>query len=96
MRKIEQAMRDAAFNLCNWKDSNTEVRVCIDNETGLPFSRVFLHGNHIADVKQVRHDAMQVIPNETTFCYWPTMTTASRLRALGVAASIKNGKACIN
>ena len=46
MRKIESQMNSAILNNENWQCANTEV--IFDSET--QESKVYLHGNHIADV----------------------------------------------
>ena len=95
MRKIEQQMNQAiaAFkNVYNWdsltwnKDNTSVVR----QPDG--FIDVYLHGNHIAQIGE------RLIVNLDTLRRWPSMTTRSRLRALGAnLVSIKgtlhlNGK----
>lgn len=71
MRKIEQQMVAAVEAGRHWKLSNTEVT---------PAGDVLLYGNLIAfkgrEGKLERCDA--------TFRRWPTATTKSRLRALGL------------
>lgn len=47
--------------------------------------QVFLHGNHIATV-----DGITVTVNVYTLRRWPTPTTKSRLRALGVNVNTKD------
>lgn len=46
MRKIERLMNAAIANRCDWKSANTRVEF----EQGNSISRVFLHGNKIAEV----------------------------------------------
>jgi|VirMetMinimDraft_7_1064189.scaffolds.fasta_scaffold98847_1 hypothetical protein len=86
MRKIEKQMNAAIKANKYWKSGNTEVVPAGDQVD------VYLHGNHIATVPW--HDPIYV--NIQTFSNWPTTTTRSRLRALGVNASIKNGAAHID
>ena len=78
MRKIEQAMVKAIHGVSFWKCGNTEVH---------PSGDVYLHGNHIASV--VKDGSIKV--NEYTLARWPSNTTKSRLRALGVNVTTKNG-----
>lgn len=80
MRKIEKQMVDAAFNGRNWRSANTEVVVM-----GNGIAQVFLHGHHIANVY-----AGEVEVNTRTLANWPTVTTKSRLRALGADVYTKN------
>ncbi len=93
MRKIEQQMIAACValqknpSLSNWQKDNTGV----SGSKGLV--NVYLHGNHIASFV----DGMLQV-NLDTLRRWPSMTTRSRLRALGAnLVSIKgtlhlNGK----
>ena len=71
MRVIEVEMVQAVRAQKNWSKDNTRVEVQ-GNE-----ARVYLFGNHIADVV----DGVLAI-NEATLAKWPTRTTKSRLRAL--------------
>lgn len=79
MRKIEklmiQAIEALTTNKTNkgWSKDNTIVVNAGDR------AKVFLHGNHIADV--FYKGGLEV--NIPTLCRWPSMTTRSRLRALG-------------
>jgi hypothetical protein len=80
MRKIEQQMIDAIEQGRNFTLANTHVK--IDANT----AHVFLHGNHIASVVQNG----KVMVNLDTLRAYPTPTTKSRLRALGVDVYTKN------
>ena len=70
MRKIESQMCQAIQANKNWQSANTAVT--FDEETGI--SKVFLHGNKIAEVSD----------NDMTICDggWQSVTTKSRLIAL--------------
>lgn len=70
MRQIEQAMCAAVKAQKNWSESNTRVENFNGEVT------VFLHGNAIFRII----DGVKY----WTFAGWPTQTTKSRLRALGV------------
>lgn len=70
MRQIEQAMCEAVKNAKNWASNNTRVENFNGEVT------VFLHGNAIFRII----DGVKY----WTFAGWPTQTTKSRLRALGV------------
>jgi len=70
MRKIEQAMCEAIKSRTNWRSDNTRVENFNGEVT------VFLHGNAIFRII----DGVKY----WTFAGWPTHTTKSRLRALGV------------
>ena len=74
MRVIEKKMIDAIEQGRNFTLANTHVK--IDANT----AHVFLHGNHIASVVQNG----KVMVNLDTLRAYPTPTTKSRLRALGV------------
>ena len=90
MRKIEQEMVAAVHARKNWSMDNTRVEFVHPGSGNL--GRVTLHGHRIASIDSRGN----LEPDRQTFREWPTMTTASRLRALGVNASIRNGKACID
>ena len=102
MRKIEQQLIDAINNGSDyWNGGNTVLTIypntfLLDGHTihsnGNGLRSVYLHGNHIADIDNNN----KAIPNLDCFYYWPTATTRSRLRALGINASIKNFEACID
>jgi hypothetical protein len=81
MRKIEQQMRAAALGGYNWASGNTTVT------TRGNLREVFLHGHHIAYVSE----SGKALPNLTTLREWPTSTTKSRLRALGINVSTCKG-----
>ena len=76
MRKIETQMNMAIKSQKNWSSGNTQV--ITDNG----FSRVFLHGNHIANVFDdvVNGDVKKV--GQLFDGGWQTVTTKSRLNAL--------------
>ena len=80
MRKIEERMVEAVRFLFPFQGSNTTVT--IDFNT----AHVFLHGNHIASVV----GNGKPIVNLDTLRAYPTPTTKSRLRALGVDVYTKN------
>ena len=85
MRKIEQQMVNAIQQGKNFTLDNTHVK--IDANT----AHVFLHGNHIASVVNG-----EPIVNIETLRTYPTNTTKSRLRALGVNVYTKNFITYIN
>lgn len=70
MRKIEEAMCEAVKNRKNWANGNTRVEIFNGELT------VYLHNNAIFRII----DGVKY----WTFAGWPTQTTKSRLRALGV------------
>lgn len=90
MRKIEKDMLQAIKDRRNWQSGNTQVKITQHN--GVAFCDVLLHGNWIADMGEdgTTYPNLDVIRN------WPTMTTRSRLRALGINASIKDGQMLID
>ena len=85
MRKIEKFMLAAIEHHVPWSMNNTQVS--IDANT----AHVFLHGNHIASVVNDN-----VMVNKDTLRLFPTPTTKSRLRALGVDVYTKNFKTFLN
>ena len=76
MRKIETQMNMAIKSQKNWSSGNTQV--ITDNG----FSRVFLHGNHIANVFDdvVNGDYKKVV--QLFDGGWQSNTTKSRLNAI--------------
>lgn len=92
MRKIEQQMLNAINSIRNntsakgWSNDNTIVTNAGDR------AKVFLHGNHIADVFNT--GVLDV--NADTLARWPTPTTKSRLRALGANVATRKGVTYLN
>ena len=82
MCKIETQMLSAISTRSTWHGSNTSVSSIDDVNCA-----VYLHGNHIADVNG--HTGF-VMVNKYTLKHWPSNTTKSRLRALGVNVSTRN------
>ena len=80
MRVIEKKMLDAIDQGRNFSLSNTQVTIAFNK------AHVFLHGNHIATVENDN-----VMVNLDTLRVYPTVTTKSRLRALGVNVYTKKG-----
>ena len=68
MRKIEREMNTAVQRATDWKSGNTRVEAVVGA------SRVYLHGNLIAEIGE---DYMQIFDGG-----WQTVTTKSRLNAL--------------
>lgn len=94
MRKIEEKMnqhiRAMLANPVKYEQRTIGGHMVLVYEPD--YVGVYLHGNHIASV----YPGFRVEPNETTFRHWPTATTRSRLRALGVDAYIKDFTPYIN
>lgn len=83
MRKIEKQMRNAINIRKPMKGRNTEVFIDYEGDLAL----VILHGHHIATY-WYRTGVVDV--NERTLARWPSVTTKSRLRALGVDVYTRN------
>jgi hypothetical protein len=88
MRLIEKEMLEAIEHGRYWWKDNT--RVTPAESTG--GADVFLHGHHIATVQ--RNGLALVMVN--TLRAWPTRTTMSRLRALGVDVCTRKGEVLLN
>jgi hypothetical protein len=88
MRLIEKEMLSAIKQGRSWSKDNTAVSFA--ESTG--GSDVFLHGHHIATVQ--RNGLALVMVN--TLRAWPTRTTMSRLRALGVDVCTRKGEVLLN
>lgn len=90
MRLIESQMNDAIINKKHqWEKDNT----CVHYVPHLDESFIYLHGHHIATYS---HFHPKVIPNLGTLASWPTRTTKSRLRALGVDVYTRKGITFVN
>jgi hypothetical protein len=88
MRVIEKKMIAAINEGKDFTLNNTHVKnVKIDANT----AHVFLHGNHIASVVNGI-----VMVNVDTLKAYPTVTTKSRLRALGINVTTKQGITYLN
>ena len=77
MRLIEQQMNQAIATQVSWSKDNTKVIYTEGNRISL----ISLHGHNIA---YYDHILGELVPNLGTLAEWPTRTTKSRLRALGV------------
>ncbi len=84
MRLIEEEMLEAIKHGRDWAKDNTRVEFA--ESTG--GSDVFLHGHHIATVQR---NGLTLVMTHTLRA-WPTRTTMSRLRALGVAVCTRKGE----
>ena len=82
MRVIEKKMLAAIMNMNYFSNSNTMVK------TYNGYSDIYLHGHHIAEYD---NSTNKVKVNINTLRNWPTNTTKSRLRALGVNVTTKKG-----
>tara|TARA_R110000851_G_scaffold189160_1_gene339324 strand:+ start:86 stop:412 length:327 start_codon:yes stop_codon:yes gene_type:complete len=102
MRKIEAQMIEAIRRKQDWKSyKNAQgypaMEVVHVREHGINYADIYLHANLIATATPDTWDARPCAnPNRAMFSEYPTRTTRSRLRALGVNASIKNGAAHID
>jgi hypothetical protein len=83
MRKIEKLMNDAIHSQKRWSLQNTIVSPIDDVNVA-----VYLHGHEIAIVNTYNGFTMT---NIDTLRRYPTNTTKSRLRALGVSVSTRKG-----
>lgn len=87
MRKLENEMLAALRAGRAWQSGNTAVTA--RDADGR--AAVYLHGHHIADWYSGR-----AVPNLSTLARWPTTTTKSRLRALGVSIYQQKGRVYVN
>jgi hypothetical protein len=88
MRVIEKKMLAAINNCKNFVSDNTSVMVISSYPAFSKTIEVLLHGHSIAIVSGQDNF---VTVNKTTLRNWPTNTTKSRLRALGVNVTTKKG-----
>ena len=80
MRKIESRLLDAIKQRKDFRQSNTQYFVDRGGLTGT----VLLFGNRIATVAYDDERRLTIYPDRDTFSRWPSVTTCSRLRALGI------------
>lgn len=96
MRKVEIEMLKAIHEGRDWQSGNTAVEV--SQHIGNPFcyATVYLHGNQIAEIYQTEAtgEALIVAAELKTWRRWPTVTTASRLKALGIDCKTGNSPWC--
>ena len=89
MRLIEQQMMQAIYSGIHWSKDNTLVAPNV--RTG--DINIFLHTHLIAIFKPL---TQTIEPNLDTLAHWPTVTTKSRLRALGVNVYTRKGITYVN
>ena len=89
MRLIEKQMVEAIATKVAWSKDNTEVMYYTSHD----LSHIRLHGHHIAFYD---HAKGTLVPNLDTLATWPTVTTKSRLRALGVNVYTRKGITYVN
>lgn len=94
MRVIEKEMLEAIKHGRDWSKDNTRVESSAGYRSYV--ADVYLHGNHIAEVLCRMGCDDIVKPNVDTLLRWPTRTTMSRLRALGVDVCTRKGDVCLN
>lgn len=85
MRQIERNMVNAVKNGRNFKSGNTRVNVAKEN--GVTVIRVYLHENCICELSR---NLSGLDSRYFTLAGWNTVTTRSRLNALGVNVTQKN------
>ena len=96
MRKIESEMVNNVMTGRNWSQANTRVqRFASLTSSGCD---VYLHGHLIATVWNAcdGRERWSVVVNKDTLRDWPTRTTMSRLRALGVDVCTRKGEVLLN
>lgn len=89
MRLIEKEMNRAIDGGLDWSKDNTAV--VVEGMFRAYVAEVYLHGHHIANVYCNMAGDRRVAVNATTLKHWPTRTTMSRLRALGVDVCTRKG-----
>ena len=89
MRKIEEQMLNAVVAQANWTLGNTSVYF----SEHLKRSEVFLHGHKLG---AYYHQMGSFNVHQPTLKAYPTNTTKSRLRALGVNVSTRKGVTYLN
>lgn len=92
MRLIEKEMNAAIKHGRDWSKDNTRVVIDPDYRE---YADVFLHNHRIASVS-VWHGKVATSVCKETLRQWPTRTTMSRLRALGVDVCTRKGSVMLN
>lgn len=97
MRKIEQLIWAAIKAKKSITLGNSRVDYLPELDTPMhsriEYAKIYLHGHHIASYT---YSMNRVDYNPVTLASWPTRTTKSRLRALGVNVYTKKGKTFVN
>ena len=93
MRKVEQQMLQAITDRKDWVSANTGVFMENAGNPYGPRAEVYLHGQHIASYW---YESGDLDVDERTLARYPTVTTKSRLRALGANVYTKKGKTYLN
>ena len=88
MRLIERQMNIAIHSGNDWSRNNTSVV-----HYGCSCVCIYLNGHNIANYNR-KNDTLQI--NLDTLAQWPTVTTKSRLRALGVNVYTRKGITYVN
>lgn len=94
MSVIESKMLQACRRGVAFKGNNTTVNPYVDGRENFACG-VYLLGNHIANTT-VTNGELAVDVNKCTLKARPTVTTTSRLRALGVDVRIVKGVPYLN
>ena len=92
MRKIERQMVQAVEDSRAWAAGNTTVSRDADNPNMMVVS---LHGNHIASIEIADGRILGRWINLRTLREYPTLTTISRLRAMGFRVRQADGQVII-
>ena len=95
MRKIESEMLFNVMMGRDWSQANTRTERASSDDAVMI---VRLHGHHIATVWGACHgrDQWAVEVNTDTLRRWPTRTTMSRRRALGVDVCTRKGEVMLD
>jgi hypothetical protein len=93
MRLIETEMLKAIREGRDWSKDNTRVET--NTVDGTTFTKVFLHNHKIASTAMWK-GSLAVETCKDTLREWPTRTTMSRLRALGVDVCTRKGEVMLN
>ena len=93
MRLIEKEMLEAIKQGRSWSKDNT--RVDANMVDGVKYTKVFLHNHKIASTAMWK-GSLIVETCKDTLREWPTRTTMSRLRALGVHVCTRKGQVILH
>jgi hypothetical protein len=93
MRLIETEMLEAIREGRDWSKDNTRVKT--NTVDGTTFTKVYLH-DHLIACTGMWKGSLAVETCKDTLRRWPTRTTMSRLRALGVDVCTRRGAVMLN
>lgn len=95
MRKIEKQMMKMIKNKSDWRDGNMSIKYkTAEHNVAGDCAEIYLHNNLIASYWYASKQPLEV--NVSMLRRYPTVTTKSRLRALGANVQTLRGKVLLD